>query len=677
MADNTYYGAGTYNTGVYQPFAVFPDSLNDPQTLATPTATWSATVSPGSVADAVTVGTPSVVATTVATPGSIGDADTLGTPSVTTAMTSAPASLNDAETLGVPTNALAGQSIPDTINDPETLAGPTATTAMTTAPGSVADAVSIGTPAVAFGAITAPASLADPGSLGNPALIDNTSAIDYGTGLYGKGLYIGINVDPDQTSTPTGIADPVTVGAGPTTSFIANINPNYGYGDGPYGVGLYFGDTTPAPDTGGEVQPLFKPLPPAPQFAAQHIIGIGPWSVQVHWRGATNIKVSPGYYVPRPIIGMPPASSKSFTLRLNESSEGRAEFAFNRDDAVLPQEMSTDVWWRRREPTTGEVEVIGRFNVSATDVSATDTGLTVSCQLVDYRTLLGDRMVMSYYDTVHSENLWAKGTPVVEIMRWAVPTNMGLDLSLLDDSDPAGLGTTTRPFEIALGATMTEVFDNLKAISAKPWEWWVGMPADSTRAPTLSAVLGTRGNDRGVVLVDVGGPTPITTWSMTNSADRYANSLYFIGGDGGDVVQDLAQIAEFGQRDVSDSDSTILGTKNAAGLPYLLDAAANKRLVQLADRRPTWTITLKEGFWRGRAHIDVGDTIGVAIAVGGERFTGKWRCSELAVEIDENDTETVTLTLGTPLTSGNPYSRRSAVARIVARLKNYERREGA
>jgi hypothetical protein len=673
VADNTPYGAGTYNSGVYQPFAVFPDSLNDPQTHATATATWSATVSPGSVADAATVNSPSAAVAFTATPGSAADADSLAAPSVSTAMTATPASLADPGTLGGPANAAAGQSVPDGIGHSETFGDPGAALAMTTQPGQTSTTETLGSPSVAFTAVTAPDSLTNSGGLGSPAIIDNTSAINYGTGLYGKGIYIGLNTSPDQTSQPDSIADPHTVGTAPATDFINNVNPNYGYGDGPYGVGTYFGAAPPPPH--GAI-PLFDAITAPQTRTPQHIIGIGPWSIKTRWRGAPNIKVSAGYYIPRPIIGLPPAVRKSFTLRLNEGSEGQAEFSFPRNSAVIPQEMATDVWWRRRDPTTGLVEVIGRFNISATDVSNNDTAVSINCQLVDYRTLLGDRMVLRYLDAVHSENLWAKSTPVVDILRWAVPTNMGLDLSILDGSDPAGLGLINRPFEIALGATMNEVFDNLNAISPRHWEWWVEMPPDSTRAPKLSATIGTRGADRGVVLVDVGGPTPITTWSMTNSADRYANSLYFIGGDGGDVVQDAAQIAEYGQRDVSDSDSSVKGTiDKVTHLPVLLDAAANKRLTQLADRRPTWTIVLKEGFWRGRSHIDIGDTVGVAISIGADRFTGKWRVTELNVDIDDMGTETVTLTLGTPLTSGNPYSRRSAVARIVARLKNYERKD--
>lgn len=543
---------------------------------------------------------------------------------------------------------------PDSVTDPDTIAGPTVSTT----------------------ASVTPASVTDTDTIAGVSLSQNDNVL-YGNADYNAGPYYGLGNPADQSSTPDSTTDGEQI-LPPTATFYASANPNYDYGAADYGAGVYFGNLdTPPPAEGTPVvdaEPMWPALPFHPVDAAFHILGIGPWRSGVKWMGAPNY----GVYASSggPALALPPATSKSFTLRVNEACEATCSMDLARNAAVIPEEMITDLWWRRRNTATGELEMIGRFNCTTSDVSTSDIGLSVSASFTDYRTLLGDRMLMKYKDTEHSENLWAKGTPIEDIMKFFVPADTPVDISVLDSHQ---LGNTTLPFEIALGATVAETFDNLLAISVNPWEWYIDVPnASGNPQPRLKFTVGTRGSNRGVMLLDLGGPGPVQSWTRTNYVDRYANRLYFIGADGGDVVADDDQITQFGVRDASDSDSSIKGTVKIVDgkrVPALLDSAARKALAKHADRRPTFSVVLTQGFWKGRSHIDAGDTVEIYFVLGRQALTGQYRVTELACAIDANNVETVTLTLGTPLTSGDPRSRRSAMARIVARLKNYERKD--
>lgn len=608
MADNTYYGAGTYGEGNYQPY--------------------------------------------VNGPNGIGEGGAVGTPAASTTVTATPTGITD------------GQQMMGTVS---------AATAATISPAAVSEGGTLGSPALTLTVAATPGGISDPQAIGSPALSSNYDNPIYGQGQYGTGIYFGTGLPSNQTVNVTGIRDNEAAGA-PTTSFLAAINGNEKFGAGTYGEGKYFGQAPAIKPSGTEpAEPL---MPAAIRYHEnpQHILGIGPRTVDADWRGAPNYGLPRGRArQARPTIPLPRATSLSVTMRLNEASEARAEFTFGRENAVIPEPMLMDLWWRRKDPHTGLLEMLGRFNTASCDVSGDSGGIRVTANFTDYRALLNERMVLRYLDATYSETMWDKGTAIVEILRWAVPTNAGLDLSALDATDPYGLGTTIRPFEIPLGTTMQEVFDNLVTISAKPWEWWID---DTGTLPALRFQLGQRGRDRNVVIADIGGPSPITQWSMNDSGEKYANTLYFVGADGGDVVQLTADVARYGQHDASDSDSSVKATKDkTTGLPYLLDRAAQKRLAKLAERKPTFQITLRPGWWRGRSHIDIGDTVAIAIRLGNDVIYGDNRVTELTIAIDDTGTEQVSLTLGPPPVSGNPRSRRSALARIIARLKNFERKD--
>ncbi|MDP8971155.1 MAG: hypothetical protein M3N52_11815 [Actinomycetota bacterium] len=431
------------------------------------------------------------------------------------------------------------------------------------------------------------------------------------------------------------------------------------YGLGPYGTGPY----------GITREPVVAPVvpPPATTVAApaRHFLGIGPTTSAAAWRGAPNQGVKPGTgYPTRPIIGLPPAQSMSFTLRLDGGCEARVDIEAERTAALVIEDMITDLWWHRRDPRRNLLEPIGRFNADTVDVRNSANGISLSATFVDYQGLLEDRLVLEYLDPVTSESMWAAGTPVTQILTFAIPLNTPINLDDLD----VDLGTIKEPFELPPGTTIEEVVRNLKAISNTAWEWWVELPAGSHQ-PKLRLLPGQRGTDKGVVLFHIGDtPSPVTDWQMQTSGDRYANAIFFSGSTGGVVLTKPSEIDLYLQRDAVDSDASLKGNEP------LIRAAAQRRLNELAERRPAWRLTLQPGFWEGRSHIDVGDWVTVHIRLGNELLTGTHRVTEITCDIDEAGAETVTLTVGRPRPARDPRSRQSAISVLARRLKNYERK---
>lgn len=580
-------------------------------------------------------------------------------------VSTSPTSVIDAETTGLPVLAAASATTPTSLVDPETV-GQTVTSD-TTVYGNSLYGAGIYNPLV--GVVT-PASLVDPTPIGNPtagtAVVTPTG---YGSGVYGNGTYTG-----GGARGPASTADGETLGQ-PALSGTA-VQVGTGYSGGLYGTGEYPGSLA---NPGGAATPLNPPIvqiyPPA-----LHILGIGPWNPVKAWRGAANYGIGKGVMPARPQMQLPGVISKSVTLRLTGGCEASATVQLPRGSAIVIEEMATDLWWRRRDPRTGKLEMLGRFNTSHNDLTRGDAGTMDSAlQFQDYTIILGARMILKYLNTYYEtdgktikdqQSEWKAGTSVTSILKWAMPTNTGIDYTALDDTDL--LGVLKAPYSLPPYNTIADTIAQLQNLSSKTWEWWVETPVDLSQPPQLSFAIGQRGRDRGVTLFDLGtGPTPIASWSMRATSDTYANAMYFQGGStnstsGGGVIRTIpAAITEYGQRDTQVSDNTITGTLAS----YY--AAADKALTAVADRRPTFTVVLKDGFWRGRSHIDVGDTVRLRIRLGQEVLAHEYRVTEIQVDIDGIGAETVTLTLGKPLASKNPRSRFSPIFKLLRTLRNY------
>lgn len=489
------------------------------------------------------------------------------------------------------------------------------------------------------------------------------------------------------TASPTDLAVAVTLGTGPSVrrSIPVAEGPALPIVQDEPSITVHF-TVTPdgigVPVTPGEpgrtswppkpVIPIVAPAPYAVPALPVHLMGIGPWNNTVSWGGCANYGIAKGVRQSRPALNLPMAESKSVTLRLNDASEARTTHYFARHEVISIQENITDLWWRRRDPRRGVVDRIGRFNANVVDTEIQpDGGILVSATYVDYYGLLADRINMKYLTPGANPptTLWAKNTLVTEILRFGIPTNMGLDLTGIDADTPDITAKITVPFHMELGTPVESMMKILQQLSDKAWEWWIDTPPYDGARPRLT--LGTRGRDRGEILFDVGAAGPITTWNVQRAGDRYANALYFKGADGGAVMDLPDEIAVYGQRDASFDDSTVSGKKDANGQPSILRSATEAKLAEMSAHLPSYQITLRQGFWEGRTHIDIGDWLGLRLEMGDEILSGKHRVVEIGVDIDSTGLETVTLTLGAARPSKDPRSRTSSTARLVRYLRNY------
>lgn len=538
--------------------------------------------------------------------------------------------------------------------------------------GDLAVPLGLDNPAVAETDTATPDGLPITVALDPPAITDNraanpddlaiTVALDDPTVTWdGAAVPDGIAIDlalddpagtSDTTASPDGIA--ITVVQDPVDIGIALVIAPDGINVGITLDGPLLDRSIPE-----WVQPPVAPTAiTAPQYAF-HLMGIGPTDAAVPWRGAPNHGVTGGRKArpARPAIRLPEATSRSFTLRLDGGAEARTDHILDRHTAIVIEENLTDLWWRRRDPVRQAVEPIGRFNADKVDLSGQGTQISLSVNWVDYRTLLEARLVLTYIDGVKFTSSWVKGTTVAGILQFGIPANTNIDTSALST---VNLGTTTEIFDLPPGTSVGDMIKNLQAVSSTHWEWWIDLPDVDGAPPVLQVSPTGRGHDRGVVLFDIDGTHgPIESWQLLGAGDAYANVIFFSGSDAGYVYALDSEIAKYGERDAQDA-NTSLGTNSA-----LIQAAASKRLRELSDRTPNLNIVLRKGFWQGRGHIDVGDWVQVRITLGKEAVIGKYRVTELSVEIDSGGEETVSLSLGTPRPSADSRSRYAPTARLV------------
>lgn len=407
-------------------------------------------------------------------------------------------------------------------------------------------------------------------------------------------------------------------------------------------------------------------LPPVPL----HLLGIGPTDANVPWRGAPNHGVTGGP-ISRPslpAVQLPEAQSKSFTLRLDGGAEARADHTVTRDRALIVEQNLTDLWWWRRDGATGALDPIGRFNAATVDLSSNGPEVTLSVTWSDYRVLLENRMVLTYQDATIYGSQWPIGTLITDILRYAIPTNVNIDLTAVQAATAAPLGKTIAAYTLAPGTTIADAMKALRAISTTQWDWWVEMN-DITSLPVLSFAANGRGADRGVTLVDIDGiHGPVASWTLQGRGDQYANTLFFAGSNGNGLVYTLTgEIATYGEYDAQVADSSVDDTKSDA-----LAIAAKTKIGELADRTPSFTVVLKPGFWQGRQHIDIGDWVTLDFRLGAETVAGKYRVTQIDGEVDASGAETITLAFGNPRLSRDARSRYSALAKLVRKLPAYK-----
>ncbi len=171
-----------------------------------------------------------------------------------------------------------------------------------------------------------------------------------------------------------------------------------------------------------------------------------------------------------------------------------------------------------------------------------------------------------------------------------------------------------------------------------------------------------RGVSRGEVLEYRGA---VVSAQRQVAATDYANAIRFTGADttipDERVADDLATRVE-GRWDAVYAD-TGLTTQDALG------GRAHWQLKQSQTVRPTWSVVLRQGYWRGPDHIWLGDPVRLVVYSGRLQVDEVLRVYEIAFSLDADGGVQVELTLNGPKID---YRRPPAVA--DRRLTNLERR---
>jgi len=158
----------------------------------------------------------------------------------------------------------------------------------------------------------------------------------------------------------------------------------------------------------------------------------------------------------------------------------------------------------------------------------------------------------------------------------------------------------------------------------------------------------SRGSNNGVVLAWGGGL--VTGIAQNIDVSGYGNSIYLTGQ--GSLVA-THSLPSHGALDASDIASrpegrwdqtvgTNLGTQDA------VDKSANWYLRNAQTILPSYTVVMAQGAWQGPQHIWLGDTVVLWVKDGSLQIEEALPVSEMQFDINDSNTETVTLTVGAP-----------------------------
>jgi hypothetical protein len=395
-----------------------------------------------------------------------------------------------------------------------------------------------------------------------------------------------------------------------------------------------------------------------------HLLHIGPWASGVAWRAVPNKGLLPTASHPAmPLLALTDTTSVSVTLNRDDVSEATIEIHSNRGSAIVIQEMVTDLWWRRHNYATGVTENIGRFQARDVQLGREGDQIHLTAQWQDYRGTLEDRLI---YDTTHHDTTDtppgipypATTTAVTTILRDILPVNSLVNMAALGT---VNLGTIGLPLSVHMGDTVGETITNLRKI-APLFDWSVELVGD---AAVLSLWGGNgRGTNKGVILVDKGtGYTPMTTWDRRTNAADFASLVIVTGQTGSQAAAlDWTTIPQ-GQRDHREDNQTLatqaLILKNAQEILAIRSATTS-----------SWQVELAPGYWQGRSHIDLGDTVRLVVQLGAEILDESLRVEQITIDVPPTGIETVTLTLGIARPDPDPRRKRSGIGKVIHKIVN-------
>ena len=346
---------------------------------------------------------------------------------------------------------------------------------------------------------------------------------------------------------------------------------------------------------------------------------IGPWRA-----GASAVAWLRTQGGPQRDLGT--ATARSLTIKLLEPSTAAVTVLGDSDEALILEELITDVWvYRDHVPLFR-----GRMASESTDDNLDEQGVhRVTAKFVDYRGVLDRRLR-------YSDRTWTnveQATIVWDAISDAQAA-LGGDLGLTQAPGWAATGVV-RPSVIVKTGDYVGPFIATLARMSNGFDW------DIDTDLQVWLYYPKRGKDVGAgATLDWGGVVAQARRSFDPS--KYAQAIRQSGADGVAAstasAPDLATAPE-GRWDAQFSDTNLTTA----------DMVAQTALSNLASASlpvPTYTLTLAAGAWGGPAHLWVGDYVQVVIKSGRLNEQSWARVFELAISVDASDQESVTVTVG-------------------------------
>lgn len=331
------------------------------------------------------------------------------------------------------------------------------------------------------------------------------------------------------------------------------------------------------------------------------------------------------------------ARGRKANFKLNASADASCTIDGRDPAAAYVDELATDLHVFRAPAPGQPAERMfrGRIGKSGDDLDGNTH--TVAIPALDYRAVLARRRLMS-----GSQITWT-GIDLATIA-------MGL-VTQAQNKTGGNYGITPRGGTVGVTATRTyklgdAITDKIQELSEQEdgFDWDI-TPVDDS-ALVLDIWPGQRGTDRGVTL-EWGSGGPIAKLSREVDSSTFSNAVRVNG-----TAPDGSQTEPAIQERLSDDIATApegrwdsVHGETITTTPALSDRA-DWRISESQVVQPSYSITLRRGFWRGPSHIWLGDPVRLIVNSGRLHVDTSVRVQELSVTISDNGQEDVTVKLG-------------------------------
>jgi hypothetical protein len=350
-------------------------------------------------------------------------------------------------------------------------------------------------------------------------------------------------------------------------------------------------------------------------------------------------------------VSVTQARSRSMTFRLTDPHEAGFQISANTPAGKYVNELTTDLHCIR----DGKILYRGRVGTIGDDGDEKGGDVT-DVRTFDYAELLKRRRLytgdtLTFTSIAQSEIAWGliNNTQV----------RAGGSLNIVK-----GTGHTTNPIlrsnTYAIGDSIGDLIKQLSEVSGG-FHWDIE-PVDQVTL-ALNIYYPARGANRGVVL-EKGGL--IRSYRRETDPGSYANQIRITGDSTLPAAGEVRAASDIATRLEGVWDA-VYGTdiKNSQALKDRADwQLANAQVVPVS-----YTLVFKPDKWKGPSHVWLGDTVQVVVKSGRLNANALYIVQELAVSLDDNGNETVTVQVGSP----NPGLKYKPGA-LLRRINELERR---